>query len=127
MIVKGKKFFCYFISYQLCRRKMKVGKRAKATLVVTISLILLGIIGYHMEILYFYPIQDLALTDINWTKEWLYAATLDYFVVLLCFSCIVSLNESLLQASLWILAFVGLGSPGCCLYVLYRFCLLTSS
>lgn len=67
-----------------------------------------------------YPLFDFSVTDIDWTREWLYMTVLDYYGVALCLSLVALKSEPILNGILWSLAFCLLGSPTCCLYVVYR-------
>lgn len=58
--------------------------------------------------------------DIQWTKEWLYMAVLDYYGAALCLSAIAIASEGCVFGTFWALGFCVLGSPVCCCYIAHR-------
>ena len=97
-----------------------------------------------------YPLFPFQLDNGQWTKNWLLMTVIDYYGSTLCLSVIVAYSEKANQAILWILAMnllgtlfycicfiilinyecinisflsppkLPLGSPFCCMYIVYR-------
>ena len=66
------------------------------------------------------PLTEWATWDIQWSNNWLWMSTLDYYGAAACLSAIVIATESQLRGMLWTVSFLLLGSPMCCIYVAYR-------
>lgn len=79
----------------------------------------LGVFSYLTFMLIYFPLFDFAITDIVWTREWLYMTILDYEMSAICLGAIAIFSEGIFGI-LWTLGFCLLGSPICCAYVVYR-------
>jgi len=96
-------------------------KRSGLHTALVFSLIGFGIFSYLCFMLLEFPLFDWAVTDINWTREWLYMTCIDYEGAALCLAIIAIYSESnVFIGILWGLSFCLLGSPCCCAYIVYR-------
>lgn len=95
----------------------------------------IGITVYLYFVLQDYPLRDFAvraiiwmslivsivqITDIEWTKEWLYMAILNYYGAAICLSAIAVSSEGCVFGTVWALGFFLIGSPVCCCYMIHR-------
>ena len=72
------------------------------------------------------PLFAWATWDIEWSNNWLWYSTVDYYGAALCFSAIVMSTEKSYLGVMWTVGFMLLGSPVCCIYITYRsFCFKT--
>ena len=101
-------------------------KRSGLSTALVFGLMGLGISCYLSFMLIEFPLFDWAITDINWTREWLYMTCIDYEGAALCLGIIAISSESnIFIGILWSFGFCLLGSPVCCAYIVYR-CLFKS-
>jgi len=67
---------------------------------------------------YHYPLIPFQMNNQEWTSAWLIATVIDYYGSTLCFAGIVLASEPHWKTGgLWIISFLLLGSPCCCLYM----------
>ena len=66
------------------------------------------------------PLTEWATWDIQWSNNWLWMSTLDYYGAATCLTAIALSSEAQLPGLLWTVGFMVLGSPVCCAYVCYR-------
>jgi hypothetical protein len=79
-----------------------------------------GLLAYVAFIQYHYPLQDVALVDFNWMREWLYVAVIDRMGFAVCLAFVVYINEPPLTFLLFSAGLFAVGSPFACLYLVYR-------
>lgn len=95
--------------------------KLKTFLIALFAGIGIGIASYLSFMLFNFPLFDFAVTDIIWTREWLYMTIIDYYGAVASLSVIVYFSEqNKILAILWVLGFCLLGSPICCCYIIYR-------
>jgi hypothetical protein len=99
---------------------VRLNKRANLIVAILVTLVGVGILGYLSTVLIYFPLFDWALTDIVWTREWLFMTIIDYYGAAFCLVVITFFNEPVLLAVVWSLGFCLLGSPVCCFYIVYR-------
>lgn len=80
----------------------------------------IGIAGYLNSLLWRYPLTDFAVTDIDWTREWLIMTVIDYYGVVAALSLITLLAEPFPYGLIWVIGYCLLGSPICCFYIVFR-------
>jgi hypothetical protein len=83
----------------------------------------LGIVVFFciFSTLYVYPLFPFKMHDLEWTGAWLLTTVLDYYGSTLSLSAVVAFTEPPFYAVIWILLFNILGSPFCCMYIVYRY------
>lgn len=68
-----------------------------------------------------FPLFDWAYWDIQWVNAWLWMSVVDYYAVAVCFSTIIVHTETkALHSFMWVTGIMFLGSPVCCVYMIYR-------
>ena len=70
--------------------------------------------------LWYQPLFDWKLDDVDWLKNWLKMTVLDYYGAALPLCGIAISTEQNMQGFLWSAGFLFGGSPFCCAYMLYR-------
>lgn len=70
---------------------------------------------------YLYSLFPIQYDNFEWNQAWLVASVFDFYGVCLCFAGVVLSSESSwIKGIVWIIGFVTLGSPVCCIWVLLR-------
>jgi hypothetical protein len=67
------------------------------------------------------------VSDLNWTKAWLFTTIWDYYGVAFSLSAIAISTEDIPYGFLWTLGFCLLGSPVACAYIVMRLLFKTIS
>ena len=67
-----------------------------------------------------YPLWNWSVDDLAWVQAWLKMTVIDYYGAALVLSGIAILDEGPCEGLLWSLGFCILGSPVCCVYMVYR-------
>lgn len=101
-------------------------KTTKPVLSQPFSWLLLTVTAYFLWLLLStlkrYPLQKFDFDDAEFSKNWLYVTTLDWFLVTLCFSVVVMYTEESSTAGLiWCGAACIFGAPVFVVYLLLRY------
>jgi hypothetical protein len=75
---------------------------------------------YLSVTLYYYPLTHGATNGLAWLRNWLIMTVINYYGAAACLVTIALLNEPIIQGIFWSLGFCLLGSPVCCVYIVYR-------
>ena len=67
-----------------------------------------------------YPLWDWRIDDLEWVQAWLKMTVLDYYGAAFALSGIALTDHGLREGLAWSLGFCILGSPICCVYMMYR-------
>mmetsp|Transcript_27693 Transcript_27693/g.53842 ORF Transcript_27693/g.53842 Transcript_27693/m.53842 type:complete len:130 (+) Transcript_27693:52-441(+) len=67
-----------------------------------------------------YPLFPLDTDNIHWARSWLFTTVFDYYGAALCLCGIILSTEGLVVGGLWSLGCCLLGTPVCCIYMMYR-------
>ena len=101
-------------------------KSTKPVLSQPFAWLLLTVTVYFLWLLFStlknFPLQKFDFDDVGFTKNWLYVATFDWFVVMLCFSVVIMFSEeSNGVGAAWCIASYLFGAPVIVAYLLLRY------
>ena len=90
---------------------------ASALFFFALGLTCLGSLAYTLSAQPLFPLQ---MDSLPWTQAWLLMTVADYYGAALCLCGFIVATEPTGSAFAWSLGCLLLGSPVCCLYMLYR-------
>lgn len=84
-----------------------------------------AILGYICSIalvytLLLHPLWHWNVSNVEWLQAWLRMTVVDYYGASLALAGIALVEEGLYHGLWWSLGFLLLGSPVCCVYMVYR-------
>lgn len=97
-----------------------MNKKTKRNLIVAFYAVLAALFTpWVIYTLVAQPLFPLNSDSLTWSNAWLMTTVLDYYIVCLCFCGVVIASEkNFFLTIIWLLTFLLLGSPFCCLWII---------